>query len=372
MYEQRYNPYSANVEIVKDYLKSGKVLFLGILHLLSLGMSVATLLLNPANVAINSMLDAFSSMGLDVSEYYNSYGSYVTASSVAWALPTVISSVFTILTAIAFIVMFAKSRNTNPDSNPSSGASILRVLSLITFICTIIGVILIVALYVLFIIGISSVNDNFNGDVQAATITQVIIGIVVSLIIIFLISYTGSQKNFYRSIRNSLNSVELQRSGAVGFGVWNIIFAVFVGISMLSSLILTVTSFNLTNILLTSSSLLSFLMLIMNASFALGYNSHIKREKYGYNDPYGGSYDAPYHPADNRAQGYGAPSGDYNYPNYNMPPQQSMPTYSEPSDNYYQPQQIQQEQQPQAAFCPNCGSPIEGGHSFCSNCGCKF
>ena len=30
MYEKRYNPFAANVELVKGYLKSGKVLILGI------------------------------------------------------------------------------------------------------------------------------------------------------------------------------------------------------------------------------------------------------------------------------------------------------------------------------------------------------
>lgn len=358
MYEQRYNPYGANVDIVKGYLKSGKVLFLGILHLLSLGFTITSLLVNPTNSIVAYLMSTLDSMGVDIS-MLNSYSYTLTSSNLYSVMSTVISSLFTILTAIAFIVMFAKSRNTNPDSNPSSGAGILRVLSLITFIFTIIGVVVIVALYVMFIIGISSVNDYFDGDVQSAVTVQVVIGIIVSLIVIFLISYTSSQKNFYRSIKGSLNSVELQSSGAVGFGVWNIIFAVVTGMSLVGSIILTVTSFNIGNLMLVISSLISFLILIMNASFALGYNSYIKREKYGYNDPYNGG---SYYPDDN--QGYGAPSNDYNYPNYNMPPQQNMPPYNEAPDNYYS--------QDQTAFCPNCGAPVEGSQPFCSNCGYKF
>ena len=365
MYEHRYNPFAANVDIVKDYLKSGKVLFIGILYFLSLGLSIATLILNPVSASIADLTNMFSSMGIDTSEYLSYSTSAMNSGvGVVSVFPTVITSLFTILSAIAFIIMFAKSRSTNPDSNPSSGASIMRVLSLITFIFTIIGVVLAVALYVLFIVSISSVNDYFNGDTQAAVIFQVITGVAVSLIIILMISYTACQKNFYRSIKYSLNSVELQSSGAVGYGVFNIIFSVFVGLSMIGSLIILITGFNLGNLLLFLSMLLSFLMLVMTASFALGYNSHIKREKYGYNEPYGGS-DAPYYP--DSAPNYGAPSDNFNYPKYNMPPQQNMPPYNETPDSFRSAPA-----KDQTAYCPNCGAPVEGKQPFCSNCGYKY
>lgn len=369
MYEQRYNPYAANVKIVKGYLKSGKVLFIGILHFLSLGFTVVSTLMNPANSIIPYLMSTLNSMGLDTTQL-DSYSYNLLSSNLYSVLSTVISSLFTLLTAIAFIIMFAKSRSSNPDSNPSSGAAIMRVLSLITFIFTIIGVIAIVALYVLFIIGISSVNENFGGDTRSAVTVQVILGIAVSLVIIFLISITASQKNFYRSIRGSLNSVELQTTGAVGFGVWNIVFAVVIGMSLVGSIILSVTSLTIGNLMLVISSLITFLTLIMTASFALGYNSYIKDQKYGYNDPYNGGSNAPYYPSDNGAPNYGAPSNDYNnYPNYNMPPQQNtppqqnMPPYNETPDNYYD------NQQNQAIYCPNCGASVERGQSFCSNCG---
>ena len=363
MYEQRYNPYAANVDIVKGYLRSGKVFFLGILTFLSLGLTVATLVLNPVSSTVSELMNALSKMGLDTTEFTANYGSYLSSGNISSVLSTVISAVFTILAAIAFIIMFAKSRSASPDSNPSSGVGIMRVLTLITFIFTIIAVVFIVALYVLFVIGISSVNEYFDGDVNAAATVQVITGIIVSLAIILLISYTSSQKNFYRSIKRSLNSVDLYRTGAVGYGVFNIIFAVFTGLSLIGTAILTVSEFSIGNLLLLSSLLLSFVTLITTASFALGYNRYIKREKYGYNDPYKSGPDAPYYPEDH--QGYGAPSDDYNYPNYNMPPQQNMPPYNEASDPYYS-------EQDQTVYCPNCSAPVEGNQPFCTNCGYKF
>ena len=281
MYEKRYNPFAANVELVKGYLKSGKVLILGILHFLSLALTVVTMVLVPYDRSVSELMSAINSLGVNTSDFSSTFNSVLSNSHLPIVVSAVVSAIFTILTAIAFIVMFAKSRNSNPDSNPSSGASILRTLSMITFVCSIILAVIIVAGYVLFIIGISSVKDYFGGDAQQATITQVVIGIVVSLFLILFISYVSCQKNFYRSIKWSLNSVDLYRSGAAGYGVFNIIFAVFIGISLTVSAITVIKSFNISNLLVLISNLLSCLTAIMTAAFALGYNRYIKQAKYG-------------------------------------------------------------------------------------------
>ena len=244
MYEKRYNPFAANVELVKGYLKSGKVLILGILHFLSLALTVVTMVLVPYDRSVSELMSAINSLGVNTSDFTSSIQSLLSNGTFPIVISAVLSAIFTILTAIAFIVMFAKSRNTNPDSNPSSGASILRTLSMITFVCSIILAVIIVAAYVLFIVSISSVNDYFGGDAQQATITQVVIGIVVSLFLILFISYVSCQKNFYRSIKWSLNSVKLYHSGAAGYGVFNIIFAVFIGISLTVSAITVIKSFS--------------------------------------------------------------------------------------------------------------------------------
>ena len=249
MYEKRYNPFAANVELVKGYLKSGKVLILGILHFLSLALTVVTMVLVPYDRSVSELMSAINSLGVNTSDFTSSIQSLLSNGTFPIVISAVLSAIFTILTAIAFIVMFAKSRNTNPDSNPSSGASILRTLSMITFVCSIILAVIIVAAYVLFIVSISSVNDYFGGDAQQATITQVVIGIVVSLFLILFISYVSCQKNFYRSIKWSLNSVKLYHSGAAGYGVFNIIFAVFIGSSLIGSAITVIKSFNNSNLL---------------------------------------------------------------------------------------------------------------------------
>lgn len=362
MYEKRYNPFAANVELVKGYLKSGKVLILGILHFLSLALTVVTMVLVPYDRSVSELMSAINSLGVNTSDFTSSIQSLLSNGTFPIVISAVLSAIFTILTAIAFIVMFAKSRNTNPDSNPSSGASILRTLSMITFVCSIILAVIIVAGYVLFIIGVSSVNESFGGDAQQATITQVVIGIVVSLFLILFISYVSCQKNFYRSIKWSLNSVKLYHSGAAGYGVFNIIFAVFIGISLTVSAITVIKSFNISNLLVLISNLLSCLTAIMTAAFALGYNRYIKQAKYGYSDPYGGNAGAPYYPDDRGAQSYGAQP----YQNYHVPPQQNMPPYNETPDNISAPEQET------TAYCTNCGAEVKGNRPFCTNCGNKL
>ena len=356
MYEQQFNPYAANVDIVKGYFRSGKVLALGILYLISLGLSVATTLMQPVSVTLDRFIGLFDQLGIDSSELSSYYSSAVTESSASTVLSILFSSIITVLTAVAFIIIFAKSRSNDPESTPSGGIGILRVFSVIAFVLSIIVVVLIVIAFVIFIIAISSVNEYFDGDVQKATVFQVIAGLIVSLFIFLLLSFTGSQKNFYRSAKWSLTSVDLETTGSVAYGVYNIIFAIFMGISMIGSAITMITGFSLFNLLSFLTVLVAFIILILTASLALGYNRYIKRQKYGYNDtPYGGAPNGPQD--DNYRMPYGgSPQGGYgdNYPNYNMPQQNPSGYY----DNGYS--------------CPNCGAPIDGAAPFCPNCGTKL
>lgn len=360
MYEQRFNPFAANVEIVKGYFKSGKVLVLGILYLVSLGLSVATALLQPVSATLAQFTELFDQLGIDSSELSSYYSSALSNSTAGTILTILISSITTILTTAAFFIIFAKSRSKDPASSPSGGIGILHVLSVISFVFAIIATVLTVILYVIMIIVLSSSNEYFNGDSQSATVFLVIAGFAVALFLFILISFTASQKNFYRSAKWSLTSVELQTSGAVAYGVYNIIFAVFSGLGLIGSVFTAFSSFNLTSLLSLMSSIISFIILIFTASLALGYNSYIKRYKYGYNDaPYGSAPNDAYVPmgSGDYQPPYGAPSqGDYrdSFTNYNMPQDNSSGYYGS------------------SAHCPNCGAPVNGTSPFCPNCGTKL
>lgn len=367
MYEQQFNPYAANVDIVKGYLKSGKVLTLGILHLISIVVSILAALTISSSINFYDYSQLLKNMGIDPSQVTAAgnapmYG--VTASAIAG---TAVSSIFTLLVAIGFFIMFAKSRSDNPDSNPSGGVGILRVISLIGFICSIIGVIFLVILFVLSYFLLNELVTNSNLDSNAATVIWIVCGVLILIFSFFLIFVTASCKNFYRSIKYSLNSADLHTKGAAAYGVINIIGAVFLGLSLVGSAVTVFSSGGAYSLISLISTALSFITAIFTASFALGYNSYIKRFKYNYSAPYGAGpanvYSEPV-----AQQPYYAAQQPYNndmYNSYNAPVQQNQP-------NPYSAEAQRPSPQEQPSFCPNCGAKTEPNAPFCPNCGAKL
>lgn len=353
MYRHQYNPYAANVEIVKGYLKGGKTLILGVLNLLSIAVSFITLFVFSSEAYLNSYTDMLRDLGIDPSQLgLATAGSAMMSSSKASMIfTTTVSSVFTLLAAIGFIVMFAKSRNDDPSSNPSSGAGILRVLSLIGFICAIIVVVLLVILFVLAYFFLDSLVSYANLDSSAATVLWIGCGVLILIVSIFYLIITASCKNFYRSIKRSLTTVDLHTKGSVAFGVFNIIGAIFMGLSLVGSLISVISAFSAATLTSALASGITFITCVMTAAFALGYNSYIKEQKLSYAAPHDGGPSGAYFPSDYN-----------NAPNPYAAPRQDKP-YQDNYANYNAPQS--------PAVCPNCGAPTDGS-PFCSNCGTKL
>ena len=347
MYKHQYNPYGANIEIVKGYLKSGKTLALGILYLLSIAASAFAVVTIFTGGSVYDYAEMLRSMGIDPSQANIAVSSSVGSATVSVIAATFISFIFTLLAAIGFIVMFAKSRNESADSNPSGGASILRAISLIGFICAIICVVFLVALFVIAYFFLDYFVAEFHMDSQAAEIIWIAGGVAILLFSFFYIFYTAACKNFYRSIKRSLNSVDLHTKGSVAYGVFNIIGAVFVGLALIGSVISVITAFSTANLVSLIAAAISFLSSVLVASFALGYNSYIKRQKLSYIAPNG--------------PGSGMPA-------YNTPaPQQGDPAaYRDNFSDY------NASQQSVPAHCPNCGAPSDGLSPYCANCGAKL
>ena len=367
MYEQQFNPYAANVDIVKGYLKSGKVLTLGILHLISIVLSILTAVTFSSSFNIYEYSQLLQSMGIDPSQAVTASSSPMYGVTASMIAGTVISSIFTLLAAIGFIIMFAKSRGNNPDSNPSAGVSILRVISLIGFICAIICVVFLVALFVLSYFLINELVVNSNLDSNTATVIWILCGVLILIFGFLFIFYTASCKNFYRSIKYSLNSADLHTKGSAAYGVFSIICAVFLGFSLIGSMVTMFSSSGVSSLISLLSTALSFITTIFTASFALGYNSYIKRCKYNYAAPYSAGPANVYNEPASGQPYYGAqqPYNDM-YRTYNEPVQQNQqnPYNSDPA-----PAAPAQEQ---PSFCPNCGSKTEPNAPFCPNCGKKL
>ena len=354
MYDQQFNPYGGNLAIVKGYFKSGKVLALGIFYLISVVLSFVFASSVSYSAIIYQMIDLLSRQGVNVP--YQVMDQIAASTSSSAIISAVFSSIFPILTAIAFIIIFVKSRNASEASSPITGVNILYVLSMISLVFTIIGVVLFALAYIgIFVIGVVASNRN-NSEYSGLIIAgMVFLGLILIVYAVLTIIYCVSCKNFYRSVKRSITTPELESKGAVPYGVFNIIFAVFTFISMSSSFIV----FPGVGGVLFAAGLVNLLINIFIAIIALGYNKYITGIKQGINTaPYGA---APYQ---------AAPGTPYNTPDYTAPQPQNPP-YADPATPTEQ-QPYTEQPHPQAMYCPNCGAKTDPGAPFCSNCGTKL
>lgn len=358
MYERRFNPYATNIEIVKGYLKSGKVLALGILYLLTIAAAILTVVLQPVNADLDEIIKMLQEMGVDTSNMTYAYSSVASDIGLSSIVATAIASAVILLAAIAFFIMFAKSRSADPDADPVAGVTIMRVFSMISFVCAIVLSVICVIVYLAAYFMEDTLVKAINFDGQTWMILFVILGILLLIFIFFLIFSAAAYKNFYRSVKRSLTTVRLETKGSVAYGVLNILAAILKGLSLIGYAIILFKSFNIANLLAMIVMLLAFLINVFTASLALGYNRYIKQQKLGYNNtPYGGrpnsDFSAP------RQNGY-----DGGYQKYTAR-QQSAPAYQDHFSDYNLPED-------RPSYCTYCGAEVDGSAPFCSNCGNKL
>ena len=359
MYEQRFNPFAANVEIVKGYFKKSKVLVIGILYIITAALTVAVSLLSPAD-NYNETMQMLNRLGLNSSDASMA----VAASSVTTVITAVFTAILLLLTALAFILLFAKSRSADPNSGPVAGATILYVLAVISFVCSIIFTVIVAIAYVLSVVFGVTLTNSFGADGSGqATVLFVIGGVILAIFLFLIVFVCVCRKNYYRSVKYSLTTVELQNKGAAAWGVFSIIFSVFIGILALVAAVGVFTSKTTVSSILSLGVIISvFITQILDASIALGYSRYINRQKSGYNN-------TPYNSAPNN--GY-APVPNQPYAN-NRPPYQQPYGGDRPNvpynDNFAQ-QNAPAQQKP--TTCPNCGAPVDPSLSFCGNCGTKL
>ena len=374
MYEQQFNPYAANLAVVKDYFKSSKVLFLGILYCISAVLSIVASVFSASSIAsyANDFISAAGFFGLDLSEISSEVEQAVSAASAqnmsSTVIGAIISSAVVILTAVAFFLIYSKSRSEDPAAGPGAGIGILYVLAVIGLVFTVIGLVAVVLLGIL-LIALSSSIVKSSDELQAAgpAVSLILVAVVIAALLAmgYALFVAISQKRFFGSVKASLNSVELQNKGAGAYGVAcviNGIFTIFSVLSLIGTLVgITKLGFSsamtVTAILSLFSAIVNVILLFTTASLAFGYKKHINNMKYGYNGsvPYAGvrtDYAAPQQPTYNDS-----------YAGYNAAPQQ--PAYHD-SFTGTAPQTSR------AGFCPNCGAPVDSSAPFCGNCGTKL
>ena len=394
MYEQQFNPFAANLAVVKGYFKNGKVMALGILYVLSAIISaISTVVVSLSGKSfINDFIMLMNQVDPALANEIQSnidMNAFQSSSIVSVIFSVVISAALTILVAAAFFIIYSKSRNEDPQSTPLGGVNILYVLSVIAMVLTIIGFVLGIVCLVGMFLAIFFYAGELKGTVEASGYVidlealskvlmpaYIVIAIISLIALIFGLVAVINRKRYYGSVKDSLTTVELQNKGAKGFGVICVISAIFTALSLFGSVgtILSVVSAGLSSASLIAAgsnfvgTLIYFIILILEARVALGYKRFIDDQKYGYRStPYNAVQDGFAPPVDNGENPYAdAPRQAYsdNYTEYSAPRR----SYDDNYTDYGAPAQ-------KAAgpmVCPSCGAPLEEDSAFCGNCGTRL
>lgn len=363
MYEQPFNPFAKNLAIVKSYFKSGNVLAIGIMYIVSAILTILTAVfsasavgsvVNDAMPQLQEMLSQLKTQFHIPEDYYNELITSLNLTGISSSISgSAVSVLIAGLIAAAFLAIYFKSRNADPSASPKAGVMILYVLSVITMVmCIIVAVFAAIALIVMFWL-IVQFRTQLDSAYSLVLIFAVSIAVAVVIGLFLALFTVVNRKRFFGSVKDSISSVELRTEGAKPYGVMLVLMAIFSGFGLLSipSLFLTAGLFDissgsyLTYLILSSlAEILNFVLLVLQARLVFGYKKYIEDMKYGYTDT--SAPDAPYNPY-SMGQGFGAPE---NNPYVNAAP---VPPAA-------------------PAVCPSCGSPVDPSAPFCSQCGTKL
>lgn len=381
-----YNPYEQNSGLLKTFFSKPVVIILAAVG----GVS-----------ALISIISFFMQIGtLDTTiRYYNymmggQFASFYSNIKPLFIIFSICSIAMTIINALGYFLLYSKSKNPDPQSNPKAGSTLLWVISIISFVVTcILAVFLIIVAFILFIA---------SGEVsryEASIMTTVGVAIIIVALVFFF--YFLFQFRFFSSIHTSFSSVQIVSKSSVAFAVFSIIFCVFAFISLFTSLD-TATAMTVI------SGLLSIVNSVFLAVFALSYNSFVKSVTTGANPiggfmPNNGQFN-PYNQntngqAPNMNMGYSyrpqqPPVNDNNqfngqqYQNPYGSSQQSSdadkayknPYFSQDFEeqtanshnDIFNQNPVQPEEQAEQNKCPMCGAVHSGDDLFCGNCGARL
>ena len=356
-----FNPFAQNVAIIKNYFKKPIVLITAILTAVAILVSIiASVVSVPLYVELSEMLQEIP----ELEDIEISISSNI-------SIP-----VFAVLTAVAFFLIYFKSKNDDPFSNPVNGVTILSVLALIE----VIGVCLALAIFLLVIAAAcalpSLVEDASEFDIQMLSIFLIVFCVVFLIILGVSLVYAISQRKFYKSIKDGLTSPTLSAKGAGVFGTMSIIFGAFSALSAISSLF-SVPSFEaglelfginpdlidlsvLAPIFYFSAftSVLCAAQQLLIGFIARGYKNYINEIACSYN---------------NNPNAYGQPQ----YYQQAAPVAQAYPTPAAPQQNPFEINENTTPMENTAAdsdtiVCPCCKKRLPKEVLFCDSCGNKI
>lgn len=383
-----YNPYAQNVAILKSYFKRPAVLIVGIIFLISLALSIASIFAMPTDYIGNTYAQLYNDMGLyeEAKMFQDFYSSPISGlSSIISALPSLALSA---LMGIAYIIIYKKSKDDNINSSPKAGFVILFIISIVQLVMAIgvtalffgVFAIMWIALY-----AIISTDYKFPTNPQDELIVGVTFGVcalILALMFTLVLVYSISRMKYTKSLKDSVSSVQLSFKGAKAYGVSSIIFAVMELLFLFPTLIIVLLSYYIADIspvglpiplfsISLASVVLSGVLYIIDGIVALGYRKHIRNLTNNYAEgPYNYGVPATYPQDMYQTQENEFPQPQTEQSTFDAQPPQSIDTPQFNDMPVYTPPQ---EQKTEALYCcPQCGSAYSEKDVFCNICGTKL
>lgn len=220
------NPYQQNIDIVKNYFKKPLVLAVAIVAALSV---VASMIFSfYVNNSVTSLLNALSDVTTEADFYFQPTGFNVSS-----IFSSLISLAISALPVTAFFLIYFKSKNPDPTSNPSAGFTILWVLSIIGLVGLSIGAVFCILGFIALIFLLYSFAGT-PSDMETGTVFIIFLLILLLVCMGVALFYQISQLRFYSSVRKSTQGLALESKGAAPYGVLAIIFGIMSCFGVLS------------------------------------------------------------------------------------------------------------------------------------------
>ncbi len=398
-----------NKQYVRQYLSTPVVLILGILQIVNAAITVlSSLIIAPISKDLTYILERY----LENISTENIFFSFSTSISIP---------IVPIALAIAFLLMYRTSKKNSQKNSDANGATAFWIVSIFQLIGLIFSAILIALAFGIFSLALNQVRyethysydpTEYSSTINGAGIATAVLGIsLIILVVVFVVNliYIINQLRFASSIKKSLTGPVLVAKGAKAYSVMSVIFAVFSCFGVVAGAIsFFAVFFAADDIIQTAglssasktalisymgliliSAILTFANHIYMAKFALGYNKHIIAA-----GPTGCNLPMPvmvqnatmpqpaeqvpaeqtkYTPVTTAATEVMTPATTKPdataITDAEVPVTTESATPATPSTDSSPETQPAEETTP--SHCPQCGTQIAKGHSFCSNCGTK-
>lgn len=289
----QYSPRDNNY-VVKDYMKSYSVLIRGIFQLVYAGLYLAMGL-----TAIGFAKDIIA-----LSSNYRAEDVRITETVASVSTVSAIIAIIPfLLIAIAYFIIWFKSRNQSPDSRPDSGITILNVFAILELIGVIIAVVvMVIGTVALTITEIDKSRPGSNVTVKTDYAALIISLVAICIASALLLVVAIVNKVYIGSIRRTAKTTELSNKGAKAHGVISVICAIGAGLSVFSVVACFILKNHLPELMKSSDAttnsityyimdkgtailllslfleLVSFAIYVVDAKIAFGYFNHIKEE----------------------------------------------------------------------------------------------